>query len=69
MGNQQLGERRLAAVRYEQAMQAFPGTRLASEARARCLALGSGGREELFRGMLPESPTPALAVPHPEQRR
>ncbi len=66
---EQLGERRLAAVRYEQAMQAFPGTRLASEARARCLALGSGGREELFRGMLPESPTPALAVPHPEQRR
>jgi tetratricopeptide (TPR) repeat protein len=64
---EQLGERRLAAARYEQAMEAFPGTRLASEARARCLALGTGGREELFRRMLPESPTPALAVPRPER--
>lgn len=58
---EQLGERRQAVSRYEQAMQAFPGTRLASEARARSLALGAGGRDELFRGMLPESPTPALA--------
>lgn len=63
---EQIGERRLAVSRYEQAMQSFPGTRLASEARARCLALGTGGRDELFRGMLPESPTPALA---PERSR
>jgi tetratricopeptide (TPR) repeat protein len=53
-----IGERKLAASRYEQAMGAFPGTRLASEARARMFALGHGSHEGLFRGMLPEAPGP-----------
>lgn len=66
---EQIGERRQAVGRYEQAMQSFPGTRLASEARARCLALGTGGRDELFRGMLPEAPKPALALSHLERTR
>lgn len=51
-----LGERRLAAQTYRQAMDAFPGTRLASEAKARSMALGSGAADGLFRGMLPEAP-------------
>ena len=55
----QLGDRQLAATRYEQAMHAFPGTRLASEARARCHALDAGRSDDLFRGMLPEAPTAA----------
>ncbi len=50
-----LGERMLAAQRYEQASQAFPGTRLASEAKSRHLALGDG-KAAGFRGMLPEAP-------------
>lgn len=50
-----IGERKLAGQRYEEAMKAFPGTRLASEARARLMALG-GGSDGLFRGMLPEAP-------------
>ncbi len=50
------GERKLATETYEQAMGAFPGTRLASEARARMYALGAGGQEKPFRGMLPEAP-------------
>jgi len=54
--HEQLGARQLAASRYEQAMHAFPGTRLASEARARCHALDTGRSEDLFRGMLPEAP-------------
>jgi tetratricopeptide (TPR) repeat protein len=53
-----IGERRLAAQRYEAATHAFPGTRLASEARARLGALGPGGSETMFRGMLPEAPAP-----------
>jgi tetratricopeptide (TPR) repeat protein len=53
---EQLGERGLAARRYEQAMHAFPGTRLASEARARCRALDVARPGDLFRGMLPEAP-------------
>ena len=53
-----IGERKLAAARYEQAMAAFPGTRLASEARARLFALGHGSSEGFFRGMLPEAPAP-----------
>lgn len=57
---EQIGDHRAALSRYEEAMQAFPGTRLASEARARCLALGADGRDELFRRMLPESPAPSL---------
>jgi tetratricopeptide (TPR) repeat protein len=51
-----VGERKLANETYEQAMGAFPGTRLASEARSRMYALGTGGNEEPFRGMLPEAP-------------
>ena len=49
-------QRQLAASRYEQATHAFPGTRLASEARARCHALDAGRSDDLFRGMLPEAP-------------
>lgn len=60
-----LGERQLAARRYEQAMHAFPGTRLASEARARCRALDAGRADDLFRGMLPEAPRPARAADDP----
>ncbi len=55
----QLGDRPLAASRYEQAAHAFPGTRLASEARARCLARDEGRGDDLFRGMLPEAPMAA----------
>lgn len=54
-----IGERKLAAQRYEEAMHSFPGTRLASEARSRRMALGPGGSDNLFRGMLPEAPGPA----------
>ncbi len=57
--HEQLGDRQLAASRYEQAMHAFPGTRLASEARARCHALDAGRSDDLFRGMLPEAPMAA----------
>ena len=54
---EQLGLRDAAAKRYLEAAQAFPGTRLASEAKARQLALGAGGAPDgLFRGMLPEAP-------------
>ena len=51
-----LGERMLAADRYDQASNAFPGTRLASEAKSRRLSLGDGKGAGLFRGMLPEAP-------------
>jgi tetratricopeptide (TPR) repeat protein len=51
-----LGERVLAAERYDQAQNAFPGTRLASEAKSRRLALGEGKATGMFRGMLPEAP-------------
>jgi tetratricopeptide (TPR) repeat protein len=54
-----IGERRLAATHYERASLAFPGTRLASEGKARLHALAPGGGEQgLFRGMLPEAPEP-----------
>jgi tetratricopeptide (TPR) repeat protein len=53
-----IGERKLASQRYEEAMKAFPGTRLASEARARQMALGPGTADSMFRGMLPEAPGP-----------
>ena len=57
-----LGERQLAGERYRDAAEAFPGTRLASEARSRLLALESGhGGDALFRGMLPEAPTASHA--------
>jgi tetratricopeptide (TPR) repeat protein len=51
-----IGERKLAGEYYEKATRAFPGTRLASEAKSRLMALGPGGTEGLFRGMLPEAP-------------
>ncbi|PRP95459.1 hypothetical protein ENSA5_39240 [Enhygromyxa salina] len=52
-----LGERQLAAETYEQATKAFPGTRLASEAKSRRLALVEGEHGEgMFRRMLPETP-------------
>ena len=54
-----IGERQLAAARYEEASRAFPGTRLASEAASRLKALGPGSPEGLFRGMLPEAPAAA----------
>ena len=54
--HEQLGDRARAATRYQEAMLAFPGTRLASEARARCYALDAGRGDDLFRGMLPEAP-------------
>jgi tetratricopeptide (TPR) repeat protein len=52
-----IGERKLAASTYEDAMNAFPGTRLASEARARVRALAPGASEGMFRHMLPEPPS------------
>jgi tetratricopeptide (TPR) repeat protein len=54
-----IGERKLAAMRYEEAAKSFPGTRLASEAQFRLRALqpGSGGDGSLFRAMLPEAPS------------
>lgn len=60
-----IGERQLAAARYEAAAQSFPGTRLASEARSRLRALGPAASEGFFRKMLPESPQaePALVGP------
>lgn len=61
---EQLGERSLAAETYEQATQAFPGTRLASEARSRRLALVAGEHGEgTFRRMLPETPIGTALVP------
>lgn len=53
-----IGERRLAGERYAEATTEFPGTRLASEARARSAALGSGAGGG-FRAMLPEAPAQA----------
>jgi hypothetical protein len=60
-----IGERSLAAARYEDASRAFPGTRLASEAQARLRSLSPGGGEgSMFRRMLPEPPaaTPSTAL-------
>jgi tetratricopeptide (TPR) repeat protein len=51
-----IGERKLATETYAEAALAFPGTRLASEARARGLALGEGTPGSTFRAMLPEAP-------------
>jgi hypothetical protein len=47
-------------------MNAFPGTRLASEARSRLHALGPGTPEGLFRRMLPEAPQAEFAAPQAE---
>jgi tetratricopeptide (TPR) repeat protein len=57
-----IGERKLAAQRYEEAMKSFPGTRLASEAKARQMALGPGTADSMFRGMLPEAPGTAQST-------
>jgi len=58
-----LGERQLAADTYEQATKAFPGTRLASEAKSRRLALVEGQHGEgMFRRMLPETPVGSAAL-------
>jgi hypothetical protein len=58
-----LGERQLAAQHYEAANKAFPGTRLASEAKSRLHALEPGHAEAMFRDMLPEAPpAPATAA-------
>ncbi len=54
-----LGERKLAAARYSEAMHAFPGTRLAVEAKTRLAALGPGASDSVFRHMLPEAPSSA----------
>jgi tetratricopeptide (TPR) repeat protein len=62
---EQIGERQLAEKYYQGTAQAFPGTRLANEAKTRMLALApdSGGRDPFFRRMLPESPVTAALVP------
>ena len=54
-----VGDRKDALVRYREAIEALPGTRLANEAEVRVRALESGGG---FRSMLPEAPAapPAL---------
>lgn len=56
-----IGERELAKARYEEAMAAFPGTRLASEAKSRLYAL-SPAHAEGFRAMLPEAPEHSTAI-------
>ncbi|MCA9680983.1 MAG: hypothetical protein KC457_02210 [Myxococcales bacterium] len=59
-----LGERQLAAETYEKATTAFPGTRLASEAKSRRLALVEGQHGEgMFRRMLPETPVSKALAP------
>ncbi|GEM_PF-1280543 len=59
-----LNERQLAAETYELATTAFPGTRLASEARSRRFALVEGQHGEgMFRRMLPETPVGSALVP------
>lgn len=64
-----LGERALAAQTYEQATTAFPGTRLASEAKSRRLALVEGEHGEgMFRRMLPETPVGSAALVPAEGR-
>lgn len=58
-----IGERKLAAARYEEASKAFPGTRLASEASSRLRALNPGsGDTSMFRAMLPEAPAPTAST-------
>jgi hypothetical protein len=67
-----IGEGELAVATYDRAAKAFPGTRLASEARSRKLALGPGsdaGGGGLFRRMLPEAPerSEAKAAEHDDR--
>jgi tetratricopeptide (TPR) repeat protein len=69
---EQLGERQLAGKHYQSASLAFPGTRLASEAKARLRALGPGQSEAMFRDMLPEAPaaptSTALVAAHAHEK-
>jgi tetratricopeptide (TPR) repeat protein len=53
---ERVGELSEAHRYYELASLASPGTRLASEASSRRLALGPAGERSGFRGMLPEAP-------------
>lgn len=53
---ERIGELSEAHRYYELASLASPGTRLASDAASRRLALGPTGERSGFRGMLPESP-------------
>lgn len=53
---ERVGELSEAHRYYELAALASPGTRLASEASSRRLALGPAGERSGFRGMLPEAP-------------
>lgn len=55
-----LGDHENADINYQQASLAFPGTRLASEARSRLRALAAAD-EHVFRGMLPEAPAASRA--------
>lgn len=61
-----IGEHQLAGEQYQNASQAFPGTRLANEAKTRVMALGPGrgGGDGLFRQMLPEAPAPQTVYPN-----
>ncbi len=61
-----IGERQLASARYQDATHAFPGTRLASEARSRLHALGPGAADGFFRRMLPEAPQAEGVTPQAE---
>lgn len=57
------GQRQLAAEQYERATKAFPGTRLASEAKSRRMALVEGQEGGgMFRRMLPETPVGSSAL-------
>ncbi len=62
---EQLGDHVASAHWYEQAASSFPGTRLASDARARYASLRAGSQDASFRRMLPESPaaTPTTLEP------
>ncbi len=64
---ERVGELSEAHRYYELASAASPGTRLASDAESRHLALGPAGERSGFRGMLPEAPEafepPAITPP------
>ncbi|MCA9716749.1 MAG: tetratricopeptide repeat protein [Myxococcales bacterium] len=64
---EQLGDHVEASRWYEQAASSFPGTRLASEARTRCVSLRAGPHDASFRRMLPESPAAAPGTLKPRR--